>query len=176
MSYPEDRQRDRYGQVGTAAPPAERLPRRMRVRPRRGRWGRRIGVALAILLALLLGLLLFLDTRLQRVDALADYAGRPAATPGADWLIVGSDSREGLSAEQRRELATGQAAGRRTDTMMLLHIPRGGSAGGAAWPSPCWWCSPCCSGWPCGWTCGCSGWTRSATTPTGRRPRQGPTG
>jgi LCP family protein required for cell wall assembly len=128
MSYPEDRQRDRYGQVGTAAPPAERLPRRMRVRPRRGRWGRRIGVALAILLALLLGLLIFIDTRMQRVDALADYPGRPAATPGADWLIVGSDSRQGLSAEQRRELATGQAAGRRTDTMMLLHIPRGTGA------------------------------------------------
>jgi LCP family protein required for cell wall assembly len=131
MSWPEDRPSDRYGraggQVGTAGPPPERLPRWMRVRPRRARWGRRIAVALLILLALVLGLLIFLDTRLNRVDALADYAGRPAATPGADWLIVGSDSREGLSAEQRRELATGQAAGRRTDTMMLLHIPRGGA-------------------------------------------------
>ena len=55
----------------------------------------------------------------------ADYEGRPAATPGADWLIVGSDSRQGLDEARRRELGTGQAAGRRADTMMLLHIPRG---------------------------------------------------
>jgi len=85
-------------------------------------------VALAVLLVLVLGLLFWMDTRLNRVDALADYDGRPAVTPGTDWLIVGSDSREGLTAEQRRKLATGEAAGRRTDTMMLLHIPRGRSS------------------------------------------------
>jgi LCP family protein required for cell wall assembly len=79
-----------------------------------------------VLLALVLGLLVWVDVRLQRVDALAGYAGRPAATPGTDWLIVGSDSRAGLSAQRRRELGTGDAAGRRTDTMMLLHVPRGG--------------------------------------------------
>jgi LCP family protein required for cell wall assembly len=79
-------------------------------------------------LALLLGLAVWVDLRLNRVDALSDYAGRPAATPGADWLVVGSDSREGLTGEQRRRLGTGDAAGRRADTMMLLHIPRGGGS------------------------------------------------
>jgi anionic cell wall polymer biosynthesis LytR-Cps2A-Psr (LCP) family protein len=74
---------------------------------------------------LLAGLGVWVDSRLNRVDALADYQGRPAATPGADWLIVGSDSRQGLDEARRRELGTGQAAGRRADTMMLLHIPRG---------------------------------------------------
>ena len=92
-------------------------------RPRR--WGRRIGVALLVLVVLLVGLGVWVDSRLNRVDALTDYAGRPAATPGADWLIVGSDSRQGLDESRRRELGTGQAAGRRADTMMLLHIPRG---------------------------------------------------
>jgi LCP family protein required for cell wall assembly len=92
-------------------------------RPRR--WGRRIGVALLVLVVLLVGLGVWVDSRLNRVDALVDYAGRPAATPGADWLIVGSDSRQGLDEARRRELGTGQAAGRRADTMMLLHIPRG---------------------------------------------------
>jgi len=87
-----------------------------------------VAVALLVVLALLLGLAVWVDLRLQRVDALSDYADRPAATPGADWLIVGSDSREGLTAEQRRRLGTGQAAGRRADTMMLLHIPRGGGS------------------------------------------------
>jgi LCP family protein required for cell wall assembly len=93
-------------------------------RPRR--WGRRIGVTLLVLLVVLVGLAVWVDSRLNRVDALTDYEGRPAATPGADWLIVGSDSRQGLDEARRRELGTGQAAGRRADTMMLLHIPRGG--------------------------------------------------
>jgi LCP family protein required for cell wall assembly len=93
-------------------------------RPRR--WGRRLGVVLLVLVVLLVGLGVWVDSRLNRVDALPDYQGRPAATPGADWLIVGSDSRAGLDEGRRRELGTGQAAGRRADTMMLLHIPRGG--------------------------------------------------
>ncbi|HWD45512.1 MAG TPA: LCP family protein [Actinomycetota bacterium] len=93
-------------------------------RPRR--WGRILGVVLLVLVVLLVGLGVWVDSRLNRVDALPDYAGRPAATPGADWLIVGSDSRAGLDESRRRELGTGQAAGRRADTMMLLHIPRGG--------------------------------------------------
>jgi LCP family protein required for cell wall assembly len=96
------------------------------VRPRRrGRWGRRIGVVLLVLVVLLVGMGVWVDSRLNRVDALGDYQGRPAATPGADWLIVGSDSRQGLDENRRRELGTGQAAGRRADTMMLLHTPRG---------------------------------------------------
>jgi len=119
---------DRRGQVGTASPPPQKLPRWMRVRPRKPRWGRRLGIALLVVLVLLLGVATWVDLRLHRVDALTDYAGRPAATAGADWLIVGSDSREGLTAQQRQRLGTGQAAGRRTDTMMLLHIPRGGGS------------------------------------------------
>jgi LCP family protein required for cell wall assembly len=83
-------------------------------------------VVLLVLVVLLVGLGVWVDSRLNRVDALPDYQGRPAATPGADWLIVGSDSRAGLDEGRRRELGTGQAAGRRADTMMLLHIPRGG--------------------------------------------------
>ena len=95
-------------------------------RPRRPRrWGRRIGVVLLVLVVLLVGLGVWVDSRLTRVDALRDYQGRPAATPGADWLVVGSDSRQGLDEQRRRQLGTGQAAGRRADTMMLLHIPRG---------------------------------------------------
>jgi LCP family protein required for cell wall assembly len=101
-------------------------PPRLAVRPRRRRWGRAVLLALAVLLVLVLALFVMVDSRLHRVDALGDQAGRPAVTPGADWLIVGSDSREGLSAADRKRLATGQAAGRRTDTMMLLHIPRAG--------------------------------------------------
>jgi LCP family protein required for cell wall assembly len=93
-------------------------------RPRRGR--PRIGRILAVLVVLLLvgtGVLyVVFDGKLQRVDALPDYEGRPAGGKGTNWLIVGSDSREGLSEKERDKLGTGFAAGRRTDTVMIMHI------------------------------------------------------
>ena len=39
--------------------------------------------------------------------------------------MVGSDSRAGLTPEQRKQLGTGNAAGQRTDTIMLLHTGSG---------------------------------------------------
>ena len=70
----------------------------------------------------------YYDSKLNRVDAMPSYAGRPADTPGTNWILVGSDSREGLSAEQKKQLATGDSDGARTDTIMLVHIPENGKA------------------------------------------------
>jgi LCP family protein required for cell wall assembly len=61
---------------------------------------------------------------LKRVEAIG--SGGPADTPGRTFLVVGSDSRADLSARERRRLHTGKAAGQRTDTIMLLHVPDGG--------------------------------------------------
>ena len=80
---------------------------------------------LLVVLLLAAGLLVYWDVSLHRVAALADHEGRPAQTPGQDWLLVGSDSREELSDEEQAELATGDVEGRRTDTVMLVHIPDG---------------------------------------------------
>jgi LCP family protein required for cell wall assembly len=93
---------------------------------RRRFWVRRILVLIVVLIIVFGGLFVWADRQLRRVDALADYPGRPAVTPGEDWLLVGSDSREGLSASDRRRLRTGSAEGRRTDTVMLLHLPVAG--------------------------------------------------
>ncbi len=87
-------------------------------------------VVAALLVALLvtgIGLFFWIDSRLGGIDTdvLADYEGRPADTPGTNWLLVGSDSRKGLSAAERQKLRTGRAVGQRTDSMMLLHIPAG---------------------------------------------------
>ncbi|PPK66680.1 LCP family protein [Actinokineospora auranticolor] len=96
--------------------------------PRRKRRGRRILViVLVALLGLFGGTWLYLETSLNHVAALVDYEGRPAAGAGSNWLIVGSDSREGLSAEDEQRLATGDAKGQRTDTIMLMHIPDNGT-------------------------------------------------
>ncbi|WP_245878926.1 LCP family protein [Streptosporangium subroseum] len=96
-------------------------------RPKRpGRLAVRILVGLlVVLLVLAIGGYFVISSRLDKVAALEDYEGRPAATAGTNWLLVGSDSREGLTKAQRKKLATGAAVGRRTDTMMLLHIPDG---------------------------------------------------
>lgn len=100
-------------------------PRRQRRRPR---WGRRLGILLLVLLLLVVGFAVYLDRSLNRTDALADYPGRVADTPGTNWLLVGSDSRAGLSTDQQAELATGDAGGSRTDTVMVLHVPEGSGA------------------------------------------------
>jgi LCP family protein required for cell wall assembly len=67
-----------------------------------------------------------IDSSLQRVSALSDYSGRPAQGSGTNWLIVGSDSRQGLTDAQAAKLHTGDASsvsGGRTDTIMLVHLP-----------------------------------------------------
>ena len=71
----------------------------------------------------------YLNSKLTRANVLVDYAGRPVAGAGANWLITGDDSRQGLTPQQQRELATGKASsitGARSDTIMLLHIPSNG--------------------------------------------------
>jgi LCP family protein required for cell wall assembly len=102
--------------------PARR--RRFRLRPRL-----LVIVVLVALIAypILLGMTAW--TNLNRVDAIAPAHAvtEPADTPGRTFLVVGSDSRDNLSAEERKKLGTGKVAGRRTDTIMLLHVP---SAGG----------------------------------------------
>ena len=79
---------------------------------------------LVVLLMAGIGMYFWIDSRLTGIEeVLDDYEGRPADTPGTNWLLVGSDSRKGLTAAQRKKLKTGRAAGQRTDSMMLLHIP-----------------------------------------------------
>jgi LCP family protein required for cell wall assembly len=61
-------------------------------------------------------------SKMEHVDA-EPGGERPEATPGTTYLLVGSDSREGLTAKERKKLSTGNASGARTDTILLLHEP-----------------------------------------------------
>ena len=61
------------------------------------------------------------DSKLNREVDLSKVIDRPDAGEGTNYLIVGSDSRAGLSAEEKKKLRTGSAAGQRTDSMMILH-------------------------------------------------------
>jgi LCP family protein required for cell wall assembly len=70
-----------------------------------------------------------METTLHRERVLSDYPGRPGSGRGTTWLLVGSDSRQGLTVEQQRALATGGDVGNgRTDTMLLVHVPAFGSS------------------------------------------------
>jgi LCP family protein required for cell wall assembly len=97
-------------------------------RRRRRRWPKILGAIVVVLLLLVVGGYFYLDSRLKRESVLVDYPGRVADTPGTNWLVVGSDSRAGLSKADQRRLATGFAGGRRTDSMMLLHYGSGGTS------------------------------------------------
>jgi LCP family protein required for cell wall assembly len=96
-------------------------------RRRRFGWGKRLLTLLVVLLILLVGLLLYWDNKLTRVDALGGYDGRPKSA-GTNWLLIGSDSRADLTEEQKKDLATGDAAGSRTDTIMLVHTGGNGTS------------------------------------------------
>ncbi len=97
------------------------------------RWARVVALSLLIVPLLAgagaVGGAVWLDTSLHREPVLTDYANRPAAGRGTNWLLVGSDSRQGLSPEQQRDLATGGDIGSsRTDTILLVHVPGFGSS------------------------------------------------
>ncbi|MFF9299384.1 LCP family protein [Streptomyces althioticus] len=61
------------------------------------------------------------DSKLNREVDLSKVIERPEKGAGTNYLIVGSDSREGLSAEDKKRLRTGSAEGKRTDSVMILH-------------------------------------------------------
>ncbi len=82
---------------------------------------------LLVLVLAIVGAIVQLDRSLTRIDALTSYADRVGDTPGTNWLLVGSDGRAGLTADQEQQLATGGEVGpERTDTIMLVHVPKSG--------------------------------------------------
>lgn len=111
-----------------AGPPRQTAP--PPTAPRRRLRKRRLallvaGLLLVSWLAFLILVPVFAWATITRVDNVPP-GERPADTSGHNYLLVGSDSREGLTAEQRRELKTGKAGGNRTDTIMLVHVSESG--------------------------------------------------
>jgi LCP family protein required for cell wall assembly len=80
---------------------------------------------LVLWLVALIAIPVYAWSQVQRVDDVP--AGRRIADqPGKTFLLVGSDSRDGLTKAEQRKLGTGSTAGKRTDTIMILYVPAGG--------------------------------------------------
>ncbi|MFC9247205.1 LCP family protein [Streptomyces sp. NPDC057136] len=88
-------------------------------------WRRRIKVGaltlVVVVLAVSVSTYFWADSKLKREVDLSKVIERPSEGDGTNYLIVGSDSREGMTAEDKKKLHTGSAEGKRTDSMMILH-------------------------------------------------------
>ncbi|WP_210588189.1 LCP family protein [Streptomyces sp. GESEQ-35] len=111
-----------YGSPGGGGPGGPDDPYDQRPRPN---WRRRIKWTAITLVTLFVvvsvGTYFWADSKLNRDVDLSKVIDRPEAGEGTNYLIVGSDSRAGMSAEEKKELHTGSAEGKRTDSMMVLH-------------------------------------------------------
>lgn len=111
-----------YREPRRPAPPPRRPARR------RGRYGvRRLFALLALLvvgyLVTMLVVVALIWNSMTTIDSTPDVANRPGGGSGENYLLVGTDSREELTDEERSEFGTGAAEGSRADTVMLLHVP-----------------------------------------------------
>jgi LCP family protein required for cell wall assembly len=91
-----------------------------------GKRGRRIaltaGLLVVVLLVALVGSYFWIDGKLNRSVALPAFSGQSA---GDNWLIAGSDSRQGLSRTQADQLHLGTVGANASDSLMLLHMGGG---------------------------------------------------
>jgi LCP family protein required for cell wall assembly len=107
--------------TATAAPPPR--PARPRRRPRfRAGW---IKYLVLLWLVFMIAVPFWAWTKVSKIDAMPEDGSRPDDQPGTTYLLVGSDSRDDLTAAERKELGTGGPVGQRTDTIMLLHTGDG---------------------------------------------------
>ncbi|MCF3182872.1 LCP family protein [Streptomyces polychromogenes] len=63
-----------------------------------------------------------LDTGIERVDPFKDMKNRPQAGHGVNFLLVGTDGRDKITPEEKREYRLGGEPCHCTDTIMLVHL------------------------------------------------------
>src|SRR6185369_9384068 len=90
-------------------------------------FGRRLAVALGLVLALVLGTFLLVNVLVQVKLGSADRVDLSLAGPpsggGANYLLIGSDTRSFVASPEDRGAFGDQsdAGGQRSDTIMVLH-------------------------------------------------------
>lgn len=88
------------------------------------------GISIAVLAISAISALAFgtVTASINKIDVFSGIDKRPEKKSTAmNYLLVGSDTREGLSKEELKKLRVGSvatAAGKRSDTMLLVHISK----------------------------------------------------
>jgi len=88
------------------------------------------GISIAVISIAAVSALAFttVTASIEKIDAFAGLDKRPDKKSSAvNYLIVGSDTREGLTRAEQKALRVGSvktAAGKRSDTMLLVHISK----------------------------------------------------
>ncbi|WP_197371854.1 LCP family protein, partial [Streptomyces clavuligerus] len=94
-------------------------------------WRRRIKIGSIVvastLVVVTVATYFWADGKVRREVDLSKVIERPREDDCTTYLIVGSDSRKGMSAAEKQRLSTGSAGGKRTDSMMILADCSGGT-------------------------------------------------
>nr|WP_079107513.1 LCP family protein [Streptomyces sp. NRRL S-1521] len=122
-AFPPRRPRPRQQAQPQARQPA---PRQHAGRRKRPRWGLRAAVTSSVLVLAAAGIghsvVTTLDTGIKRIDAFKDMKNRPPAGNGMNVLLVGTDGRDKITAEEKAKYRLGGAPCHCTDTVMIVHI------------------------------------------------------
>lgn len=111
---------------GRGEPPQEPPRKRRKLRaPKGGCMPRRpIRMFLLVVVLLVVAMLAFIEVNINRTEVFSDLDNRPSRTMTSNWLLVGSDSRAGMSEEENEALSGGgEIDGNRTDTIMIASVP-----------------------------------------------------
>ena len=108
-----------------AAAPVQTIPRSIPPQKpvrRKGRWSakRIFWTVFAVMAVYIIALAAVFATAVTKINALPDS---DVSSSGTNYLLVGSDSRAGLSKADQKRLHTGSVEGQRTDTIMIMHVP-----------------------------------------------------
>lgn len=81
-----------------------------------------LGVVIATAVTVVGNSVSALPYRIQRVDAFSDAVNRPAAGPGTNILLMGTDGRDTISRREKKKFHAGGVACDCTDSLMLIHV------------------------------------------------------
>jgi LCP family protein required for cell wall assembly len=115
-----------YGTSTQGGAPTRGGGRRWRFWGQPGRHGRRIalviGVVVLVIIVAIGGTYFWVNGKLNRTVALPAFTGTSA---GTNWLIVGDDSRDGVTRAEQDALHLGTQGANASDSLLLLHMGTG---------------------------------------------------
>lgn len=123
----------RGGQLPSAAEVDAGWGPTVRGRGRRRRPLRGLALVLLVVLVVVAAGLFWVSSRIPRMEV----DGLAASSQPMHVLVVGSDSRDDLTPEERRALSAGGGNGERTDTIFVMTL-QGGEVGLLAFPRDLW--------------------------------------